>query len=93
MSRFEPAKPFNIGDTELYTWFERDRAHIELRNRNTDRTIIEWWDEAVDELVQDGFVSDKHWIMGRLMNERGLHVDVYNYARDLGILTKKALAA
>lgn len=28
--------------TELETWFERDRAHVELRNAQTDSTILEF---------------------------------------------------
>lgn len=37
-----------IEGTDLYTWFERDRAHVELRHRDTDETLIEFWDEDDD---------------------------------------------
>ena len=48
-------------NTELHTWFERDRAHVELRNADTDKTIIEWWDDAVAEAVEDGFLDPRDW--------------------------------
>lgn len=50
-----------IEDTELYTWFERDRAHVELRDLWTDSTIVEWWDEAVKEAVEDGYLNPKNY--------------------------------
>jgi hypothetical protein len=37
-------------------WFERDRAHVELRDIATDKTLIEWWDTAVSEAIEDGFL-------------------------------------
>lgn len=45
----------------LYTWFERDRSHVELRDDDTDRTIIEWWDDAVTDAVEDGFLDPRDW--------------------------------
>lgn len=50
-----------INDTTLHTWFERDRAHVELRNRHTDETIVEWWDEDVAQAVEDGFLDSSHY--------------------------------
>ncbi len=46
----------NITDTELRTWFERDRAHVCLINKVTGKTIIEWWDEDVENAFEDGFL-------------------------------------
>jgi len=43
----------------VYTWFERDRAHLELRNEDTDKTILEFWDEEVRDIIEDGFIDPK----------------------------------
>ena len=50
-----------IDDTELLTWFERDRAHVELRNRLDDSTIVEWWDEDLSEAVEDGLLNPRDY--------------------------------
>jgi hypothetical protein len=47
-------------NTEIHTWFERDRAHVDLRTLD-GVTIIEWWDEAVNEAVEDGFLDPRDW--------------------------------
>ena len=64
-----------LAQTELHTWFERDRAHVELRDTRTDRTIIEWWDEAVAEAIKDGFLDPRRY-----------HASAYEYAQHLGLL-------
>lgn len=64
-----------IEQTELQTWFERDRAHVELRNAQTDATILEFWDEDVSELIEDGFLNPRDW-----------HGSLYEYAAYLGLL-------
>lgn len=61
--------------TELHTWFERDRAHVELRESSSGNTIIEWWDEEVSEAIEDGFLSPKD-----------LHGSAYEYAFSRGLL-------
>jgi hypothetical protein len=43
----------------VYTWFERDRQHVELRK--DEKTILEFWDEAVSEAVEDGFLNPRDW--------------------------------
>lgn len=50
-----------IADTELHTWFERDRQHVELRDKKTGKTLVEWWDEAVSEAVEDGFLNPRRF--------------------------------
>lgn len=70
-----------IEDTELHTWFERDRAHVELRNKETQDTIIEWWDDAVAEAVEDGFLDASGFVMGR-----ELHQSAFDYAAGLGVI-------
>lgn len=68
----------SIDETEIHTWFERDRSHVELRDKRTDRTIVEWWDEAVHEAVEDGFLDPRDW-----------HHSAYDYAMQLGMLVPK----
>ena len=60
---------------ELYTWFERDRAHVELRDKRTERTVIEWWDETVMEAVDDGFLNPKDYLNSAV-----------HYAESLGLI-------
>lgn len=61
---------------KLYTWFERDRAHVELRDEDTDRTVVEFWDEDVSQAVEDGFLNPRDWF-GSLVE----------YARTHGLLS------
>jgi len=46
---------------EVHTWFERDRAHVELRDSETDETIVEAWDEDLRDLVDLGILNPKDW--------------------------------
>ncbi len=59
----------------IYTWFERDRAHVELFNESTGETIFEWWDEAYTEAVEDGF-----------LDPRNLKASAIEYAEEMGLL-------
>jgi hypothetical protein len=72
-----------IGSTVLDTWFERDRQHVCLSRRQADGsaggTIIEWWDGAVTEAVDDGF-----------LNPRNYHASAFEYARSHGLLSEHA---
>jgi hypothetical protein len=68
-------------DTTLDTWFERDRAHVWLRQRNGD-TIVEWWDEEVTEAVENGF-----------LDPRDLHGSAYRHAVEMGIIARPGVAA
>lgn len=65
-------------NTEIHTWFERDRQHVELRDADTDQTIIEWWDEAVIEAVEDGFLNPRDW-----------HGSALAYAEDMALAPAK----
>src|SRR5207302_10636209 len=62
-------------DTQIETWFERDRSHVELRNRFNDETIVEWWDDEVAEAVRDGFLNPQDW-----------HRSAYEYAVHTGLI-------
>ena len=63
------------------TWFERDRRHIRLETP-LGRLVFELWDEAVDEAINDGFLTvpraprptDADWQphVVRYAKERGL---------------------
>jgi hypothetical protein len=83
-------KSLHVDSTELHTWFERDRAHVELRSKLDEKTIVEWWDDAVSEAIEDGFLPSNAFIMGRLHNENVLHAAVYEYAKDHGMLPRVA---
>lgn len=50
-----------LRDTEMHTWFERDRSHVELRHVASQETIIEWWDEQVSEAVEDGYLDPRDY--------------------------------
>ncbi len=65
----------SIDETELLTWFERDRAHVELRNKLDGSTIVEWWDGDVAEAIEDGS-----------LNPRDYHSTAYAYAEVCGML-------
>jgi hypothetical protein len=67
--------PLSIQQTQLNTWFERDRAHVALLDARNDNTIVEWWDEAVSEAIEDGFLS-----------ARDYHQSAYEYAANNGLL-------
>lgn len=62
---------------EVHSWFERDRAHVEVRNADTQETLLEWWDEAVTEAFEDGFLS-----------ARNLQETAAAYAEYVGALSK-----
>lgn len=62
-------------DTEITTWFERDRQHVELRYTDTQETIVEWWDDAVTEAIEDGFIEPRNY-----------HQSAWNYALWLGLV-------
>jgi hypothetical protein len=71
-------KKLTQSDTELETWFERDRSHVDLKRKDTGETIIEWWDEAVSEAVADGF-----------LNPRDYHGSAFEYAEGMGLTDGK----
>lgn len=46
---------------ELYTWFERANSLVEIRWQSTEKTIVRWVDDEVNEAVKDGFLDPKNW--------------------------------
>ncbi len=75
------AKALGLRDTELDTWFERDRSHVSLKRTDTGDTIIEWWDEAVAQAVEDGFLDPQDY--------RG---SAFEYAKSMGLTAGKRRA-
>jgi hypothetical protein len=76
----EPVEVTGIDDTTLQTWFERDRAHVALVDAETEQnTIVEWWDEAVAEATEDGF-----------LDPRDYKQSAYDYAKQNGLLKEVA---
>lgn len=65
-------------DVTVETWFERDRSHVRIDEKETGRTLIEWWDQDVQQLFEDGFF------------ERGRRFEqsVLDYGEHLGLLEK-----
>lgn len=64
---------FTKDNTEFDSWFERDRAYVGLTQG--DKTIIELWDDEVQEFVTDGFKSaSQDW-----------HTALINYANSMGL--------
>ena len=70
----------DIDDTKLNTWFERDRAHVALVDKDTEQvTYVEWWDEDVASMAESGYL-----VMGK--GEAALKKSVYLYAEEHGLL-------
>lgn len=69
-------------NTAVETWFERDRAYVGLYpaddeggpDTNQD-AIVEWWDDAVQEAVEDEFLDPRDW-----------HGSALSYAKSHGLL-------
>ena len=49
---------YTIENTDLNTWFERDRQNVELLVRD-GKSLLDVWDEGVSELVESGFLDPR----------------------------------
>lgn len=49
----------STSNTTVSTWFERDRTYVGLECDG--HTLVEFWDEHVNEMVEDGFLDPKNW--------------------------------
>lgn len=58
------------------TWFERDRGYVILYDAN-DKIVTEWWDDAVQEAVEDGYLNNRDW--------EGSAIE---YAKDMRLIPK-----
>jgi hypothetical protein len=79
-------KKLTRDDVEIYKWFERDRQHIEVRNKKTQETVAEWWDEAVTQMVEDGFFYSPGLGWRVPAEQRKLDESVLKYLEDTGVL-------
>jgi hypothetical protein len=73
---------FGVDNTAVETWFERDRKYVGLypvddegKPDTNQKAIVEWWDEAVDEAIEDGFLDPRDW-----------HGSALNYAKQMGVI-------
>ena len=57
------------------TWFERDRSYVILYDAN-NKEVIEWWDQDVQQAIEDGFLNPKDYLGSAI-----------EYAKSLGILS------
>lgn len=64
-----------FNNTLISMWFERGGGYVELSNKRTGKTIIQWVDDEIQEAVEDGFLDPKDW-----------HWSAYNYAKNVGIV-------
>jgi len=75
VNEFAPAQQLDIDDTKIETWFERDRGMVALLNKNTEEDIVEWWDEDLQQAVEDGFLNPKDY-----------HRSAFEYAKEMRLL-------
>jgi len=69
---------WDINNTKMDTWFERDRAFVGLEDKRGN-SIIEWWDDDVQDMQESGF-------LGR--DKRKWHDDLVEYANEHGLQAK-----
>ena len=74
-----------VENTTLHTWFERARTHVELRDAESGETIVEWWDEDVSQAIEDGFLTNNAFILGKLVWPHRLHESAVEYANQLEV--------
>lgn len=73
-------------DIDISVWSERDRLHIEARNKGTDETIAEWWDEEASQMF-DGFFYNPGPLGWRVGSEqRKFENSVVSYLVDMGLV-------
>lgn len=77
----------------MTTWFERDRQHVGLRfgqglQHDTDPVeVADWWDEAVTEAVEDGFLDPRNWLGSAV--EYAKECDLPGYRQALALLEEE----
>ncbi len=76
-------KTKTIEDTEIRVWQERDRLHVALHDKGSDKTLIEWRDDDAREAIEDGFLDIKEAVLGsleRFVKQGGaLHQSAWDY--------------
>jgi len=70
-------------------WEERDRLSIAVVDKDTDKAIVEWWDEDARQMFEDGFFKPGI-VHGQLSQsaDRNLTESVLEYAEDMGFIAK-----
>lgn len=49
-------KPREDHEYEVEVWFERDRKHLALTHSSRKMPVVELWDDAVNEAIENGFL-------------------------------------
>jgi hypothetical protein len=78
-------KRLQAGEVAVTTWFERDRAHVALQEVATGEILVDWWDEAVNELFEDGFFKNDSILNQPRTLGPAFKESVVAYAEDIGI--------
>ncbi len=71
------------GELDINCWAERDRQSIVVNDLATDRTVVEWWDESVSQMFENGFFKsgfDNHGNCSREMQK-----SVIKYMDEVGL--------
>ena len=69
----------------IETWFERDRAMVRLIEHGNDglvdydKEVFCFWDNNVNELVEDGFLNPKDWLQS-----------AFEYAQYIGLIKQSS---
>ena len=57
----EQSTQYNVEELDVSTWFERDRAMVHLFAGDENTTVLCWWDDDVQQAVEDGFLDPHDW--------------------------------
>jgi len=75
--------PIHDSEYEVNVWFERDRKNIRLETP-AGRIVFDFWDEAVDDVIESGFLSVPS---GPRPTEKDWLPHAVAYAREQGLIT------
>jgi len=92
--RPEKVGPEHLPDTrkrtrdmvEVFAWQERDRANVEIRDKETHETVAEWWDNDLRQMFEDGFFKGGLPSRSWEKPSRNLIESVLDYAESVGLL-------
>jgi hypothetical protein len=51
-------------DLIVETWAERDRQWVGVRDERSGELVMQWWDDEVSQMIEDGFFYEPHGIVG-----------------------------
>ncbi len=74
----DASNPIPINETKLSNGLTSNPKFVELEDRRNGKTIIDWWDDDVDDALEDGF-----------LRKGDLHGSAYQYARSLNLLPSR----